>query len=87
MEKCAQCCFLLNVPITMHCSKNVKLTSVVFGMVPFRFGSLATLKFSFRRSTFFNSISIITDCTCANVSESNITMYANNYFTFLCLQY
>ena len=33
-------------------------------------------------STLFNSVSIIMNCMYANMSEYNITAYANNLFTF-----
>ena len=38
--------------------------------------------FSSQLSTFCNSINIITNCTYANTSKSNIMPYVNNSFTF-----
>ena len=41
--------------------------------------------FSSWLSPFCNSISIVTNCTYATMSESHTTAYVNNSFTFYCL--
>jgi hypothetical protein len=65
------------------------LTFVVFGAVHSKRTVVVLLHkhFSSWLSTFFNSISIITNCTYTTTSESNITEFVNNSFHFFKLAY
>jgi len=72
-------CFISNA---IRMSETQSLTSTVFGVV-YSDRSVVVLVhkyFSFRPSTSFNSISIITNCMYATMSEFNITAYINNSF-------
>lgn len=64
-------------------------TSIVFGMVHSDRIVVVLLykSFSFWHSTCYNYISIIINCRCTNMSDSNITAYVNRFLIFFKLFY
>ena len=65
------------------------LTSIVYGTVHTNCTVVVLLHihFSSLRSSFYNSISIITNFTYATMCESNLMAYVNNLFTLFNLTY